>query len=84
MIITRAYTADLEVREEQRQIIGIAVPYNTQIRVGRYLETFRPGAFADHQPAPLTATHPRTASELPIGVSAVSYTHLTLPTTPYV
>ncbi|HKF88490.1 MAG TPA: HK97 family phage prohead protease [Propionibacteriaceae bacterium] len=69
MIITRAYDAELEVREDQRQIVGIAVPYGVQIRVGRYLETFRPGAFADHAPAPLTATHPRSQSELPIGVS---------------
>ena len=69
MIITRAYDAELEVREDQRQIVGVAVPYNTQIRVGRYLETFRPGAFADHPPAPLTATHPRDAGTLPIGVS---------------
>ena len=69
MIITRSFDADLEIREDQRQIVGVAVPYGVQIRVGRYLETFRPGAFADHQPAPLTATHPRTASELPIGVS---------------
>jgi len=69
MIITRAYDAELEVREEQRQIVGIAVPYGVQIRVGRYLETFRPGAFADHAPAPLTATHPREAGTLPIGVS---------------
>jgi len=69
MIITRAYDAVLEVREDQRQIVGIAVPYGVQIRVGRYLETFRPGAFADHAPAPLTATHPRDAGTLPIGVS---------------
>ena len=61
MIITRAYDAELEVREDQRQILGVAVPYGVQIRVGRYLETFRPGAFADHGPAPLTATHPRDA-----------------------
>ena len=69
MIITRAYTADLEIREEQRQIVGVAVPYGVQIRVGRYLETFRPGAFAGTDSTPITATHPRTASELPIGVS---------------
>jgi len=69
MIITRAYDAELEVREDQRHIVGIAVPYGVQIRVGRYLETFRPGAFADHAPAPLTATHPRDAGTLPIGVS---------------
>lgn len=69
MIITRAYTAELEVREDERQIVGVAVPYGVQIRVGRYLETFRPGAFADHPAAPLTATHPRDAGTLPIGVS---------------
>lgn len=69
MIITRSFDADLEIREDQRQIVGLAVPYGVQIRVGRYLETFRPGAFADHAPAPLTATHPRDAGTLPIGVS---------------
>src|SRR5829696_8802539 len=69
MIITRAYDAELEVREDQRQIVDVAVPYGVQIRVGRYLETFRPGAFTDHGPAPLTATHPRDAGTLPIGVS---------------
>jgi len=69
MIITRAYTAELEVREHQRQIVGIAVPYGVQIRVGRYVETFRPGAFAEADPAPLTATHPRSSDTLPIGVS---------------
>ena len=56
MIITRGFTADLEIREDQRQIVGLAVPYGVQIRVGRYFETFRPGAFADADPAPLTAT----------------------------
>jgi hypothetical protein len=69
VIITRAYTADLEIREDQRQIVGVAVPYGVQIRVGRYFETFRPGAFAETEPTPLTATHPRTTAELPIGVS---------------
>ena len=69
MIITRAYDTELEIREDQRQIIGVAVPYGVQIRVGPYLETFRPGAFADHAPAPLTATHPRSMDTLPIGVS---------------
>jgi uncharacterized protein len=62
--------ADLEIREEQRQIVGVAVPYGVQIRVGRYVETFRSGAFASHGPAPLTATHPREAAELPICVRA--------------
>jgi len=69
VIITRGFTAELEIREDQRQIVGLAVPYGVQIRVGRYCETFRPGAFADADPAPLTATHPRSQSELPIGVS---------------
>ena len=69
MIVARAYITELEVREDQRQIVGAAVPYGVQIRVGRYLETFRPGAFADHPPAPLTATHPCDAGTLPIGIS---------------
>ncbi len=68
MIITRAYDTELEIREDQRQIVGLAVPYGVQIRVGRYLETFRPGVRRP-RPAPLTATHPRDAGTLPIGVS---------------
>ncbi|HZA73497.1 MAG TPA: hypothetical protein VE476_11365 [Propionibacteriaceae bacterium] len=57
MIVTRAYITELEVREDQRQIVGVAVPYGVQIRVGRYLETFRPGAFAD-PPARTAHRHP--------------------------
>jgi HK97 family phage prohead protease len=68
-ILTRSYLADLEVRGDSRQIVGIAVPYNVQIRVGDYFEVFRPGAFRDSDPAlvPLTAMHPTSAEQLPIG-----------------
>jgi HK97 family phage prohead protease len=69
-ILTRSYVAELEIREG-RQIAGIAVPYDTQIRVGGYLETFRAGAFKDSDPtkSPLTAMHPTSAEQLPIGVA---------------
>jgi uncharacterized protein len=73
MILTREYAADLQVRDDGRTLVGIAIPYGTQAEIvegrSRYTETFAPGAFADAGPHPLTATHPRTGAELPIGVS---------------
>ena len=73
MIRTRQYTAELEVRDDGRTLIGIAVPYGTEAHIvehrQRYVETFIPGAFADAGTHPLTATHPRDGAELPIGVS---------------
>jgi uncharacterized protein len=68
-VLTRSYLAELEVRGDSRQIVGIAVPWNVQIRVGEYFETFRPGAFRDSDPtlAPLMAMHPASAETLPIG-----------------
>jgi Escherichia/Staphylococcus phage prohead protease len=70
-VLTRSYLADLEVRTDSRQIVGVAVPYDVQIRVGEYLETFRRGAFRDSDPtrSPLTAMHPANAEQLPIGIS---------------
>jgi hypothetical protein len=59
MIITRGFTAELEIREDQRQIVGLAVPYGVQIRVGRYLESFRHGAFA-HRHTRCTSPHGAT------------------------
>src|SRR5918995_1500777 len=51
MIVTRAYITELEVREDQRQSVGVAVPHGVQIRVGRYLETFCPARSPTHPPA---------------------------------
>ena len=45
MIITRAFDTDLELREDQRTITGIAVPYDQQVQIGKYLESFERGAF---------------------------------------
>jgi uncharacterized protein len=68
---TRAFTAGLEVRgEDERTLYGVAVPYGQEARIGpRLVETFTRGAFATTDPAtvPLTATHPRDGSQLPIG-----------------
>lgn len=63
------YLAQLEVRDDGRTLEGIAVPYGTEARIGRYVEVFARGAFADAGTHPLTATHPRTGADLPIGVS---------------
>jgi HK97 family phage prohead protease len=69
MIEHRSYLADLEVRSEHREIVGLAVPYNAPTMIGSYTETFMRGAFADAGTHPLTASHPRDGGELPIGVS---------------
>jgi uncharacterized protein len=57
----------LELREDGRTLTGTVMPYNTEARIGSYTETFRPGAFADADPAqvPLLAVHDR--EQLPIG-----------------
>jgi uncharacterized protein len=71
-VLTRSYVAELEIRgEDQREIAGVAVPYDTQIRVGDYLETFRAGAFKNSDPrmSPLTAMHPTNSEQLPIGIA---------------
>jgi HK97 family phage prohead protease len=69
----RHLAADLHVRDDGRTLVGVAVPYGTEAQIvegrSRYVETFAPGAFADAGTHPLTATHPRTGAELPIGVS---------------
>lgn len=70
MIITRAFDTELEVREDQRTITGIAVPYGERVHIGPYYESFERGAFSEVVHAvPLTATHPRSGNDLPIGIS---------------
>jgi HK97 family phage prohead protease len=69
MIEHRSYLAELEVRGDQREIIGLAVPYGRPTMIGSYTEVFIRGAFADAGTHPLTASHPRDGGELPIGVS---------------
>jgi uncharacterized protein len=76
-ILTRAFTATLAVRDDGdgRTLHGPLLPWGVEARVldrGRQVvETFERGALADVDPAgvPLTATHPRDAGTLPIGVT---------------
>lgn len=41
-----AYQADLEVRAEQRTVVGICVPFDLPTDIGRYIESFKRGAFS--------------------------------------
>jgi HK97 family phage prohead protease len=72
-LLTREFTAQLEVRDDGRTLIGVAVPWASEAQIvegrSRYVEVFARGAFADAGTHPLTATHPRTGAELPIGRS---------------
>jgi HK97 family phage prohead protease len=73
-LLTRAYAAQLQVRDDGRTLVGVAVPYGAEAHIvegrQRYVEVFARGAFGPGAgPTPLTATHPRTGAELPIGVS---------------
>jgi hypothetical protein len=66
-IEVRSSPIALELRADGRTLAGRVMPYNTEARIGSYTETFRPGAFADADPAqvPLLAVHDR--EQLPIG-----------------
>jgi hypothetical protein len=57
----------LELREDGRTLVGVAVPYGVETRVGKYTERFAFGAFADARPedVPLLAVHDHES--LPIG-----------------
>jgi HK97 family phage prohead protease len=77
MIHTRQLTSSLAVRDggDGRTLHGPLLPWGVPARVldaGRLVtETFERGALAATDPArvPLTATHPRDAGTLPIGVT---------------
>jgi uncharacterized protein len=77
MIHTRQFTSTLAVRDggDGRTLHGPVLPWGIEARVvdrGRMVtETFERGALAGTNPArvPLTATHPRDAGTLPIGVT---------------
>jgi HK97 family phage prohead protease len=77
MIHTRQFTSALQVRDDGdgRTLHGPVLPWNVPAKVvdaGRLVtETFERGALAATDPArvPLTATHPRDAGTLPIGVT---------------
>lgn len=45
-ILRRAAWADLEVRSDQRTIVGLAAPFDEPADIGPYVETIKPGAFA--------------------------------------
>ena len=76
MIHTRQFTSTLAIRDggDGRTLHGPVLPWGIEARVvdaGRMVtETFERGALAGTDPArvPLTATHPRDAGTLPIGV----------------
>jgi phage head maturation protease len=76
-LLHRAFESTLAVRDDgdSRILEGPVLPWNVEARVldrGRLVvETFERGALADVDPAraPLTATHPRDAGTLPIGVT---------------
>ena len=77
MIHTRHFTSSLVIRDngDGRTLVGPLLPWGVRARVvdrGRLVtETFERGALAGTDPAkvPLTATHPRDAGTLPIGVT---------------
>jgi HK97 family phage prohead protease len=75
-LITRDVAAVLHIRDDGdgRTLAGPLLPWNVEARVldrGRLVvEVFERGSLAGTDPAriPLTATHPRDAGTLPIGV----------------
>jgi uncharacterized protein len=77
MMHTRQFTSSLAVRDDGdgRTLVGPVLPWGVPARVldaGRLVtETFERGALQGTNPArvPLTATHPRDAGTLPIGVT---------------
>jgi uncharacterized protein len=77
MILTREFTSSLAIRDggDGRTLHGPVLPWGIEARVedrGRLVtETFERGALHGTDPGrvPLTATHPRDAGTLPIGVT---------------
>jgi hypothetical protein len=77
MIPTGHVTSSLAIRDNSdgRTLVGPLLPWGVSARVvdqGRLVtETFERGALAGTEPSrvPLTATHPRDAGTLPIGVT---------------
>ena len=77
MIHNRHFLSSLAIRDngDGRTLVGPLLPWGVPARVvdrGRLVtETFTRGALAGTDPArvPLTATHPRDAGTLPIGVT---------------
>jgi uncharacterized protein len=77
MILTRQFTSTLAIRDDGdgRTLHGPLLPWGVEARVldrnRLVVETFERGALAGTDPSrvPLTATHPRDAGTLPIGVT---------------
>jgi HK97 family phage prohead protease len=77
VIHTRNLTTSLAIRDggDGRTLVGPLLPWGVEARVvdqGRLVtETFTRGAFdgTDPRTVPLTATHPKDAGTLPIGVT---------------
>ena len=77
MLHTRHFHSTLAIREngDSRTLVGPLLPWGVRARVvdqGRLVtETFQRGPLAGTDPTrvPLTATHPRDAGTLPIGVT---------------
>ena len=77
MIHTRHFISNLAIRDNSdgRTLVGPLLPWGVPARVadrGRLVtETFTRGALEGNDPGrvPLTATHPRDAGTLPIGVT---------------
>jgi hypothetical protein len=77
VIHTRNLTSSLALRDDGdgRTLVGPLLPWGVTARVvdrGRFVEeTFTRGAFdgTDPRTIPLTATHPKDAGTLPIGVT---------------
>ena len=68
MMIRRAFGLTcIEIRAENRTLIGTVIPYGQQIRVGGYVESFAKGAFATDTAVPLLVAHRH--ADLPIGTS---------------
>jgi len=77
MILTRTFTTELHVRDDDRIIAGTLVPYGQPVQIREYgktyTEDFAAGAFAGDvaraSEVELTALHPRSGAELPIGIT---------------
>ncbi|MDI9895088.1 phage major capsid protein [Rhodococcus sp. IEGM 1381] len=59
----------IELRAEQREVIGIAVPYDqvAEVRAGGYKERFEFGSIADHSEGPVYYRHDHQDNGLAIG-----------------
>ncbi len=59
--------ADVEVRADGRTLVGTVVPYDTETRIGSYVESFTRGAFTGTDPATVQLLVAHRHASLPIG-----------------